>query len=284
MSRFFFTIILLSVFCVNTKSASAEEADLSFVPEMTPALEAGMAYCRQHGIPVWDMHIHLRGGMTAEKAAIRQEMTGIKSGVLENFGRDWPLSDNEKLREFIAEAKKFPVLVGIQVNDRDWHEVISPELFAQLDYVLADTMIMGVNVEGKPQKLWLDDHVITDAEAWMELYMAHCLGILDEPISILANPTYLPRQIVARYDELWTDTRMEALIKKAVEKGVALEIQVDSSNTAFPKKRFFELAKKHGAMISLGTNNFDAKPKNMDRWFQFIEELELGGQVKNWEK
>ena len=276
---FFFTIILLCVFSVN--AVSAEEADLSFVPKMTPALEAGMTYCAERGIPVWDMHIHLRGGMTAEKAAIRQEMTGIKSGVLENHGRDWPLADDEKLKAFIVEARKFPVLVGIQVNDRDWFERISPEVLAQLDFVLADTMIMGVDVDGKPKKLWLDQHVITDAEAWMETYMAHNMQILDEPISILANPTYLPAQVADQYDELWTDARMEAIIKKAVEKKVALEIQAES---AFPQKRFLELAKKHGAMISLGTNNFADTPKNMDRWFDFIEELELGGLIKNWSK
>ncbi len=276
MSKTLPAVLFFSFFLTFT--AAAEDA---FIPPMTPALEAGLAYCETQGIPVYDMHIHLRGGMTAEKAAIRQAKTGIKSGVLENFGRDWPLSDNDKLRAFIAEARKHPVLVGIQVNDRDWYEVIDPELLAELDFVLADTMIMGVNPEGKPRRLWIDDYKIDDAQAWMETYLAHNLRILDEPVSILANPTYLPAQLADRYDELWTDARMEAVIKKAVEKGVALEIQAES---VFPNARFLELAKKHGAKISLGTNNYDDKPKNMDRWFELMEKLELGPQVKNWAK
>ena len=33
----------------------------------------------------------LRGGMTAEMAAAREKASGIRSGVLENHGREWPL-------------------------------------------------------------------------------------------------------------------------------------------------------------------------------------------------
>lgn len=260
------------VFAFACSSVTAEEKDLSFVPKMTPKLEKGMKYAKDRGITIYDMHIHLRGGMTAEKAAIREELTGIKSGVLENHGQDWPLSDDVKLRAFIEDSRKYPVFVGIQVNDRDWYERIDPKLLEELDFVLADTMIMGLNKEEKPQKLWFDDYKIDDPEKWMETYMEHNLCILDEPITILANPTYLPDQIAKQYDKLWTDERMERIIKKAVEKNIALEIQAESP---FPKKRFLELAKKHGAMISLGTNNHNDRPHNMDRWFELIEELDL---------
>jgi len=47
--------------------------------------------CARRGITITDWHIHLRGGMTAEMAAEREKASGIRSGVLENHGREWPL-------------------------------------------------------------------------------------------------------------------------------------------------------------------------------------------------
>ena len=64
-------------------------------------------------------------------AAEREKASGIRSGVLENHGREWPLCTNEILAKFIAESKKPRVdgralPVGIQVNDRDWYRQASP--------------------------------------------------------------------------------------------------------------------------------------------------------------
>ncbi|HQL52075.1 MAG TPA: hypothetical protein PLR91_12855, partial [Kiritimatiellia bacterium] len=222
-------------------------------------------------------HIHLRGGMTARKAAERQQQSGIRSGVLENHGREWPLHDNASLAAFIdaartvrADGRRLPV--GIQVNDRDWHRRINPALFARLDFVLADTMIMGTGADGKPQRLWLPGLTIDDPEAWMRDYLAHNLRILDEPISILANPTYLPPCISNRYDQLWTEARMRQVIAKAVERGVALEIQAGSP---YPKPAFLTLAKSMGATFSFGSNNFDDAVKDPARWFEAIRLLDL---------
>jgi len=232
---------------------------------------------QERGITVTDYHIHIRGGMTPEKAALRQEACGIQSGILENFGREWPLSNNVALASFIDSASKViangkPLKVGIQVNDRDWYKQIDPAQLKRLDFVLADTMIMGVTAEGKPRRLWLPGVTIDDPEAWMEEYLQHTLRILDEPISILANPTYLPPCISNRYDRLWTESRMKQVITKAVEKGVALEIQAGS---AYPHPRFLELAKAMGAKFSFGSNNFDDKTKSLTRWFESIEAFDL---------
>ena len=98
------------------------------------------------------------------------------------------------------------------------------------------------------------------------------LRILDEPISILANPTYLPEPLAADYDRLWTEERMRAVIAKAVEKGVALEIQAGSP---YPRPKFLKLAKAMGAKFSFGTNNFDPGPKDLSRWLEAIVWLDL---------
>ena len=266
---------------ISDTSASPRDAFLlepqPFLYPQTDAFKQSLAKAQARGLNLTDYHIHIRGGMTPEKAAQRQEASGIRSAVLENFGREWPLSNNVALASFIdacslarANGQRLPV--GIQINDRDWFMQIDPAVLKRLDYVLADTMIMGVTADGKPRRLWKPDVTIDDPEAWMKEYFAHNLRILDEPISILANPTYLPPCISNRYDQLWTEPRMRQVIAKAVAKGVALEVQAGS---AYPKPAFLKLAKSMGAKFSFGTNNFDDKAKDLSRWFEAIELLDL---------
>jgi len=261
--------------CLAVSLLSAE--DLPFLYPQTDAFKQELANVRVKGLILTDYHIHIRGGMTWEKAVQRQEQSDIRSAVLENFGREWPLTDNAKLKDFIdlhsqplPNGQRLPV--GIQVNDRDWFIQIDPVLRKRLDYVLADTMILGVTAEGKPRRLWLPGVTIEDPDAWMLEYLAHNLRILDEPISILANPTYLPPCIAQHYDRLWTEERMRQVIAKAVAKGVALEVQAGSD---FPKPAFLKLAKSMGAKFSFGTNNFDDKTKDLARWFEAIQLLDL---------
>jgi len=266
--------IIFIVIC-STSALFAGEAFL--YPSADADFKKGMESAKQRGITFTDYHIHIRGGMTPEKAALRQEASGIQSGILENFGREWPLSNNVALAAFVDSAKSVrangePLQVGIQVNDRDWYQQIDPELLKRLDFVLADTMIMGVTAEGKPRRLWLPGVTIDDPEAWMEEYMKHNLRILAEPISILANPTYLPPCLSNRYDRLWTDVRMKQVISKAIEKGIALEIQAGSS---YPNQRFTKLAKEMGAKFVFGSNNFDDKTKSLSCWFDALERFNL---------
>jgi hypothetical protein len=227
-------------------------------------------------IPATDFHIHLRGGMTVDKAIERQAVTGINAGVLENHGRGWPLDTNEKLAAFLDGVADKPVFVGIQVNDRDWAEAIDPKLLGRLDYVRADTMIMPMPDDSSPPvKLWLtDQYTIDDPKAWMERYVRHNLRVLSEPITILANPTWLPKPIAHLYDELWTEERMRLIIQTAVERGVAFEINA----SGYPPEKFIRLAKEMGAKFTLGTNNFDDRPISLARCFDMIDKCGLRGR------
>ena len=231
------------------------------------------AECAKRGIVLTDWHLHLRGGMTPEMAFAREKDSGIRSSAMENHGREWEIYDNAKLRAFAARSRavnpKMPV--GIQVNDRDWFRQIDAETRAQFDYILADTMIMGKLPTGRDNRLWMVKE-IADPEEWMSDYFAHTMRILDEPISILANPTYLPEPLAADYDRLWTEERMRAVVAKAVERGVALEIQAGSP---YPRPSFLKLAKAMGAKFSFGTNNFDPTPKDLSRWLEAIVWLDL---------
>ena len=211
--------------------------------------------------------------MTPEMALQRERDSGMRSTAMENHGREWEIYDDAKLVAFAKRSRavnpKMPV--GIQVNDRDWSEKIAPETRAQFDYILADTMIMGKLPSGRDNRLWMVKEV-RDPDKWMADYFAHTMRILDEPISILANPTYLPEPLAGDYDRLWTEERMRAVIAKAVKKGIALEIQAESP---YPRPQFLKLAKEMGAKFSFGTNNFDPTPKDLSRWLEAITWLDL---------
>ena len=236
------------------------------------------AECAARGITITDWHVHIRGGFTPEMAVERERASGIRQSAMENHGREWEIYDNARLVEFAAAARRAnpDMPVGIQVNDRDWYKQIDAATRAKFDYILADTMIMGKLPNGRDKRLWLvkDISEIGNPEKWMDEYVAHNLRILDEPISILANPTYLPAPLNGLAERLWTEERMKAVISKAVSKGIALEIQAESP---YPSPRFLKLAKSMGAKFSFGTNNFDSVPKDLTRWLEVIMWLDLKG-------
>jgi hypothetical protein len=225
-------------------------------------------------LPVIDFHVHLRGGMTVDKAMSRQAVTGVNVGVLRNVGKGWPIETDDQLREFLESVEGKPVFAGVQVNDRDWMDRHAPELLKRLDFVLGDTMIMPMpNDQSEPVKLWMtDQYTIDDAEAWMERYVRHNLRVLSEPITILANPTYLPPPVEARYDQLWTDERMRRIIQAAVDNRVALEI---NARSGLPRDRFIRMAKKMGAKFTFGSNNFNDRPIDMSRCFEAFDRYGL---------
>ena len=234
--------------------------------------------CAARGIELIDWHVHIRGGLTPEMACEREQACGFKQSAMENHGREWEIFDNARLVKFAERARKAnpSMPVGIQVNDRDWFKQIDAATRAKFDYILADTMIMGKLPNGRDRRLWLIEDIseIGDPEKWMDEYVAMNLQILSEPISILANPSYLPTPLNAMHDKLWTEERMRKVIGKAVERGIAIEIQAESP---YPTPRFLRLAKAMGAKFSFGTNNYDAAPKDLSRWLEVILWLDLHG-------
>jgi hypothetical protein len=275
----------LAIHCQQTRGGQYIDAGVVLMQEQTPADALGPARSTEdlgplseaelleqiasRNITVVDLHVHIRNGLTPEMAVERQQATGVRIGVLRNIGRGWEIETDDQLREFLDSVQGRPLLVALQVNDRDWAQRHAPELIQRLDYVLADTMIMPMpNDDGPPVKLWLADLVkIDDPQAWMERYVRYNLQVLAEPINVLANPTFLPAVLESQYDQLWTDARMRQVIQAAIDNRVALEINASSQ---WPHDRFIRMAKEMGAKFSFGTNNFDARPISMRRCLEAI--------------
>ena len=262
-------IVGIAAVAAGCRCHAAEEASAWLYPQPTAARAQAFA---AKGLRLCDFHIHLRGGMSVEKGLARERASGVASAFIANHGRGWEIDTNEKLGAFADAARATGraqgrlVRVGIQVNDRDWFRQIDAATRAKFDYVLADALIMD------GQKLW-EDFSIPDANAWMERYFAHNMKILDEPITIFANPTYLPKPLEGQWDRLWTDARLKALFAKAKAKGIAMEVQAGSPFQAHP--RYLKFAKESGCLISLGTNNFDDRVPSLDAWFSALDALDL---------
>jgi histidinol phosphatase-like PHP family hydrolase len=149
----------------------------------------------------------------------------------------------------------------------------SPESIARFDYCFTDAMTF-TDDHGKRMRIWLPEEigVIADHQAFMEMYVQRIIGVMHEPIDIYANATFLPDQMAAEYDTLWTPERMKKVIDAAVENGVAIEI---NNRYKIPSAAFIKAAKAAGAKFSFGTNNAAAELGRLEYPIQMVKQCGL---------
>lgn len=202
------------------------------------------------GIPLVDLHAHLEGETSIERALEIARARGVRLGVVEHGGRGQPLHDDHSLRRYVEEMALHPVYVGIQAEGLDWDECFSAAARGELDYVLADALTFPER-DGQV-RLWTAEARVDDAQDFMDRYTAFNVQVISStPIDILANPTFLPAAIAEQYDALWTERRMDAVIDSAVEHGVAIEI---NARYEIPSAAFIRRARAAGVRFSFGSN------------------------------
>ena len=204
--------------------------------------------------PLVDLHTHLKGGLTIEKALEVSRKTGMGLGIAVNGGKGFPVQNDAAALAFLKSLQKQPVFAALQAEGREWMQMFSLEAIAQFDYVFTDSMTW-TNAAGKRLRLWIPEEadIGDDVQVFMDELTEKTVEILStEPIDIYVNPTYLPASIAADYDALWTEVRMQKIIRAAVENGVAIEI---NGRFKLPSQHFLELAKAAGAKFTFGTNN-----------------------------
>jgi hypothetical protein len=202
--------------------------------------------------PLIDYHVHLKGGLTLDQAIENSKARNVKFGIAENCGLGFRVTNDEKLQPFLELLKGKPVYTAMQAEGREWLNLFSPEMIAKFDYVFTDAMTFTDN-QGRRTRLWIPSEVhIDDEQEFMDMYVDKIVSVLNEPIDIYVNPTFLPAVIADHYDKLWTPQRMDRVIKTAVEKNVAIEI---NARYKIPSKAFIQRAKNAGVKFSFGTNN-----------------------------
>lgn len=209
-------------------------------------------------LPKMDLHFHLNyegqslanAALVYEKASTLSKERGVIFGIAEEFVNDNIKINDSLILDRITLAKKNSLYLALQVSRRDWLNIFSKEILKKVDYILADAMIFP-DKDGRMMRIWVPNTQLGDPQEFMELYVAHNLKVLAEPINIWANPTYLPDALKSRYDELWTNARMKSLIDAAIKNNVAIEI---NSTFKIPNAKFVKMAKAAGAHFTFGSN------------------------------
>jgi hypothetical protein len=226
--------------------------------------------------PVVDYHAHLKGGLTAGQAVANSRRVGIGYGLAINCGIKEPVHDDAGLRDYLSSMRDQPCYVAMQGEGREWTTVASPESFARFDYIFTDAMTFTDDT-GKRMRTWIPEEigVIGDRQAFMEMLVNRIEGVMREPIDIYANATYIPDQIGAEYDALWTPERMQRVIDAALKNDVAIEI---NNRRKIPSPVFIRRAKAAGCKFSFGTNNAAADLGRLEYPIRMVRECGLAWQ------
>ena len=208
---------------------------------------------QQKNFPTIDYHLHLKGGWTKEQAAAQSRKLGITYGIAPNCGKNFPITDDDGIAIWIDTMKHQPFLMPMQAEGREWSDMFSTEAINKFDYRFTDAMTW-TDHKGRRMRIWIPEETFIDNEQqFMDLLVERAYGIItSEPIHIYVNPTFLPNALMPKYDELWTQERMQKVIDACVSAGVAIEI---NNFYRIPSEKFIKMAKASGAKFTFGTNN-----------------------------
>jgi len=237
-------------------------------PPADPEFERKLIDLAAANFPLIDLHTHLKGEMTEAMALAHARQYGFTYGIAVNCGLGMGIESDAALTAYLHERTTSPFAWhAVQAEGREWVDLFGRENLQRFDYVFTDAMTW-TNDNGKRMRLWIKEETeVGDPQDFMEQFVDRTVGIIsNEPIDILVNPTYLPEEIADRYDELWTEERMDRVIGALVENGVALEI---NNRYRIPSPAFLARAKEAGVKFTFGTNN--AGPGDLGRMDYAIE-------------
>ena len=239
-----------------------------------PEFEAKIIDQGAGNFPLLDLHVHLKQGLTLDDALKNARMYGYSYGIAVNCGLKMGFETDEAVLEFLDNyPRPSHTWLAMQAEGREWLDMFSEEVISKFDYVFTDAMTW-TNDNGKRMRLWIPEETeVGDPQDFMEQLVDRIEKILTEPVDIYVNPTYLPTEINARYDELWTPERMDRVIKALVDNQVAFEI---NNRRRIPSPAFIKRAREAGVKFTFGTNNGGANDLGrMDYALEMITECGL---------
>ncbi len=229
------------------------QGDFTNSPEAIDETTDEIIRLQQKNFPTIDYHLHLKGGWTKEQAAIQSRKYGITYAIAPNCGKNFPITDDAGISNWLDSMKHQPFLLPMQAEGREWVDMFSREAIDKFDYRFTDAMTW-TDHKGRRMRLWIPEETfIDDKQQFMDMLVERACGILsNEPIQIYVNPTFIPDQIMPEYDQLWTESRMQRVIDACVQNNIAIEI---NNRYRIPSSKFIQMAKASGAKFTFGTNN-----------------------------
>ena len=232
----------------------------------------------RHNVPMVDYHVHLKSGLTLEQALQKSRQDGIEYGIAVNAGQLSAVKDDAGAAAWVAGMTHQPAFLAMQAEGREWTQIFSRQTAALFDYVFSDSMTWTDN-RGRRMRLWIPEEVgvIANVQEFMNTLVDRTVGILEhEPIDIYANPTYLPTQIAADYDKLWTEERMKRVVDAAARNQIAIEV---NNRYRIPSTAFVRIAQAAGCKFSFGSNNQGASDLGRCEYgIEMLTECKLGWQ------
>ena len=204
--------------------------------------------------PLIDFHTHLKGGLTLEQLLAHARSYGFTYGFAVNCGLKMGFETDDSLMTYLDAFEPTPFAWhAMQAEGREWLDLFSDESRERFDYAFTDAMTW-TNNRGVRQRLWIPAETdVGDPQDFMEQLVENIVKVVTtEPIDIHVNPTYLPADIADQYDALWTDARIDRVVKALAESGVALEI---NNRFKIPSAKIIKKAKEAGVKFTFGTNN-----------------------------
>lgn len=229
----------------------------------------------QSDFPVLDYHVHLKGGLTKEMAAIQSRKTGINYAIAPNCGIGFPITNDQEIRACLDTMRTQPFILAMQGEGREWVTTFSPEARAEFDYVFTDALTF-TDKKGRRTRLWIPEEVwIENEEQYMDLIVEKICGVLEEPVDVYVNPNFLPASMADRYDQFWTEARMQKVIDALVKTGKALEI---NELYNIPNKAFILKAKEAGIKFTFGSNNITKDVSKLEYSIRMAKECGITAQ------
>lgn len=230
---------------------------------------------QQQNFPVIDYHVHLKGGLTKEMAHAMSMNYGINYGVAPNAGEGGVgrmLANDQEVYEYYEEVKPLPFLCGVQGEGRKWTATFSQEALGTFDYLFTDAMTI-MDHKNRNSRIYRAEEVHYDGvtkDEYMEQIVDQTVKILtNEPADIFANPTYIPEDMQADYDQYWTDGRINRVLDVMKEHSIALEI---NPRYMIPSLKIIRMTKERGLKFVFGTNNVDANFGKLEYCIEAIKE------------
>ncbi|MDD4778636.1 MAG: DUF1080 domain-containing protein [Fermentimonas sp.] len=225
----------------------------------------------QENFPVLDYHVHLKG-LTAEEAGVQARYYGINYALAPNCGIGFPITSDDEVIAYLDEMEGQPFIQAMQGEGREWPQTFSAEVRSMFDYVFTDAMTF-TDTKGRRTRLWIPEEVfIENEQQYMDLIVQKIVDVMQEPMDVYVNPNYLPDVMNDRYDEFWTEERMDKVIKAMVETNKILEI---NNRYEIPNKAFILKAKDAGLKFTFGTNNADGDFGKLEYCIRMKEECGL---------
>ncbi|MDR1357548.1 MAG: DUF1080 domain-containing protein [Tannerellaceae bacterium] len=277
LSKGLFAIVSEGTGNIEIKSINVETIDLK-AEGIDP--QAQLAYAidehtdriirlHQEDFPVLDYHVHLKGGLTNETAAEQSRRIGINYAIAPNCGIGFPITDDAGVLNFLNEMRSEPFILAMQAEGREWVETFSQDVRDEFDYVFTDALTF-TDSKGRRSRIWIPQETwIEDEQQYMDLIVDRICGVLTEPMDIYVNPCFLPPQMQDRYDEFWTEARMNKFVDALAQSGKVLEI---NARYEIPNKAIILKAKAAGVKFSFGTNNEKAEVGLLEYCIRMKEE------------